>query len=158
MDPTPDELAGMADLFGGLAREELHTAIEDLAARAGTPFDARSAAHRIDEAVEAFYLVEVEADGETVLSPGPAALPTLPDYGADLPHLLDVDERSIDRGDRAHAAEERLRAAAARAVNEADPDRAAALLDVCYELDAWAGVDTGTIRAHLTEIVGRDDA
>lgn len=158
MDPTPDELAGMVDLFGGLTREELLGAVEDLAARAGTPFEASAAADRIDEAVEGFYLIEVEDDGEALLSPGPAALPALPDHGGDLPHLLDVDERDVDRAERARAAEERLRAAAARAVNDADRDRAAALLDVCYDLDAWAGADTGSIRAHLAELVGGDDA
>ena len=157
MDPTPDELAGMVDLFGGLTREELVGAIEDLAARAGTPFEAAAVADRIDEAVEGFYLVEVGADGAALLVAGPAALPALPDHGDDLPHLLDVDERDVDRTERARAAEERLRAAAARAVNEADRDRAAALLDVCYDLDAWAGADTGAIRAHLAELVGADD-
>lgn len=149
MEPSPDELAGVADLFGALDRDELHEAFENLAARGGEEFDPGALDGAIDDARREFYLVEV--DGR--LAPGPAALPTLPDHGVDLPHMMDVGERDVDHGALATAAEERLRGEAARAVAEEDRERARELIDVCYEIDAWAGVDLGELRGRLDDLV-----
>lgn len=154
MDPSPDELAGVVDLFGTLTREELHGAIADLAARAGTRFEPAELDERIDEAVAAYYLVPVGEGPDAALASGPAALPVLPEGGEDLPHLLEADARSVDRSRLADRTEERIRADAARAVNAGDEDRALKLLDVCYELDAWAGVETAEIRDRLERFLG----
>ncbi len=152
----PDELAGIVDLFGGLTREELTEALTELAYRHGAsvPPDA------IDDAVEAFALVEVPAqdreDGSiesdaVVLVPGPTAFPSLPEGAEDLPHILEVAERSIDQEAVGRAAEERLRVEAARAVANDDGDRADDLLDVSYDLEAWTPIDLTSVRERLDE-------
>lgn len=161
MEPDPDELAGVADLFGALTREELRTAFRDLAARSGVDFDPEALDAAIDDALDGYYLVDAggepepadgdpDEDGERgLLACGPAALPRLPDGGEDLPHLVDVDGRSVDRAALGEAALVRLRGDAARAVNEGDAERVASLLDVCYDLEAWAPVETGELRDQL---------
>lgn len=149
MEPDPDELAGVVDLFGGLTREELGGALADLAARSGEPFDDDALAAALDRAVEGYYLVPVEAGDDELLVAGPSSLPTLPDGGEDLPHLVDVDVRSVDEDSAGSAALSRLHRDAARAVNDGDAERVAALLDVCYDLEAWAPVDTAELRERL---------
>lgn len=159
MQPDPDELAGVADLFGALTRGELRTAFADLAARSGTDFDPDEVDAAIDEAVAGYYLVVVEAsavDGlepgvseDELLASGPTALPRLPEGGEDLPHLIDAEARSIDRVTLGEAAHARLRGDAARAVNDGDGERIATLLDVCYDLEAWAPVETADLRDQL---------
>lgn len=148
---TPDDLAGIVDLFGALTREELSEALSELAYRQGdeVPEDA------VDDAIDAFALVEFERDGETLLAPGPAAFPTLPDGAEDVPHILDVDSRVVDRDAVGRAAEERLRTEAARAVAHGDGERAAELLDVSYDLEAWTPVDLAGVRDRLDD--ARDD-
>ncbi|MCY4731745.1 hypothetical protein KY092_14395 [Natronomonas gomsonensis] len=143
---TPDELAGVVDLFGALTRAELAEALSELAYRQGetVPDDA------VDEAIDAFALVTVERDDdEDLLAPGPSAFPTLPEGAEDLPHILDVEARSVDRSVVGRAAERRLRADAARAVANDEPARAAELLDVSYDLEAWGGVELDDIRDRL---------
>lgn len=179
MQPDPDELAGVADLFGALTRAELRTAFRDLAARSGADFDPDDLDAAIDEALEGYYLVSVEdagwtgegdeggnvngaADGDGVgnatgagdgelLAIGPTALPRLPEGGEDLPHLVDVDHRAVDREALGEAAHARLRGDAARAVNDGDEQRIATLLDVCYDLEAWAPVETAELRRQLDD-------
>jgi len=169
MDADPDELAGAVDLFGALTREELCAVFADLAARAGDPFDADALRASVDRAVEDYYLVELadldaveeaseaggagsgpnESGDESFLVAGPAALPALPAGGEDLPHLLDVGHRDVDPEAVATAALSRLHGDAARAVNDGDDERVESLLDVCYELEAWAPVETETLRGQL---------
>ena len=145
---TTDELAGVVDLFGALRWSELETAISELAYRRG----GEPPAGLIDGALEAFVLVAFEGEtGEELLAPGPAAFPTLPEGAEDLPHILDVEERSVDRERVGRAAEERLRAAAARAVADGDADRAAELLDVSYDLESWAPIDLAGLRDRLDD-------
>lgn len=154
----PDDLAGIVDLFGALTREELDEALSELAYRRDeeVPEDA------VDEALAAFALVAFEpddadgvvdgtGDGEAgeFLAAGPAAFPTLPEGAEDLPHILDVDQRNVDREVVGRAAEERLRAEAARAVSSGDADRAGELLDVSYDLEAWAPVTLAAVRERL---------
>jgi hypothetical protein len=145
---TTDELAGVVDLFGALRWSELETALSELAYRRG----GEPPAGLIDGALEAFVLVAFEGEtGEELLAPGPAAFPTLPEGAEDLPHILDVEERSVDRERVGRAAEERLRAAAARAVADGDADRAAELLDVSYDLESWAPIDLAGLRDRLDD-------
>lgn len=142
MDLTDDELAGVVDLFGALSREELLAALEELAFRADASADAQAFVVRIDEAVERFSLVPV--DGRLVA--GPTAFPTLPAASEDLPHILDVDRRTVDRTAAAAAAEERYREAAAAAVDCGDEERLTELLDVSYDIEAWGPVGVGDAR------------
>lgn len=153
MEPDPDELAGVADLFGGLSRSGLTTAFEHLAARAGTPFDEETLESVIAEAVNEYFLVEIEHDGDLVVAPGPRALPSLPERGEDLPHMMDIEERRIDPLTIANATEERLRTDAAQAIAAADAERAALLIDVCYEVEAWGEVTTSEIRSELDALL-----
>lgn len=152
MDPSSDELAGATDLFGGLTRDELLTAFENLAARSGTPFDSATLDARLEEAIEDYYLVSVAIDDEAVLVPGPAALPVLPERGEDLPHMMDVPDRTIEERTVARTVEERLRGEAARVIDAEDATRADALLDICYEVEAWAGIEMDTVREALDDI------
>jgi len=142
MEIRPDETAGIVDLFGALAREELLAGLSELAFRRGVEADDDALAAAVDDAVEGFYLVPV--DGRLVA--GPAAFPTLPDGAEDLPHILDVDRRTVDREAAAEAAEARFRREASAAVEDGDPERLAALLDVSYDLEAWGDVDVADAR------------
>lgn len=147
VDLGPDQLAGIVDLFGGLTREELEEALAELAYRRGEePYDPDVAG-----ALESYVLVERGVDDDTLLVPGPVAFPTLPEGAADLPHMLDVPARSIDRVGLARDVEERFRADVARAVADEDETRMRELLDVSYELDAWGPVDLGEMRDRLDD-------
>lgn len=126
---TDDELAGICDLFGALTREELAEARSELAFRRG--WEAGSE-ERIEEALSTYSLVE--HDG--LLLSGPAAFPTLPEGASDLPHILDVPEREVDRE---AAGEAVLRLLS----EEDDPDLAR---EVSYDLEAWAPVDASGVR------------
>jgi len=141
---TPDEVAGIVDLFGALSPEATATALSELAYRRGEepPEEA------IEDARETFALVEFEHAGERVLAPGPAAFPTLPEGATDLPHILDEERRSIERGAIEQAAVSRLRSEAAdpAALSE---DRAATLIEVSYDIEAWGGRDLADIRTQL---------
>ena len=95
MDPTLDEIVGAVDLFGGLSREELVGGFQHIGARMGDDVDIKVLNLRIDEAIEKYYLVEVADQG--LLVAGPSALPELPEGGDDLPHLILVGEREINR-------------------------------------------------------------
>jgi hypothetical protein len=161
----PDELAGVVDLFGALTRAELDRARAELAYRRGedppaTPAhpDADGAAASpstgsgdgpVDRAVAEYYLVAYDRDGREFLTVGPVAFPTLPPEAEDLPHILDVEARNVDRAALGEAVERRLRADAARAVADGDAERVAHLLDVTYDLEAWAPVDVAAVRDRL---------
>jgi len=155
MDVTGDELAGVVDLFGGLTREELGIGLAELAFKRGEEFEPDAFTDDIDGAVESYHLIELEptdleaAVGSPVLVAGPAAFPELPENADDLVHILDVDPREIDRETAGRRATERFRAEAARAVDADADTQAASLVDVSYELEAWAGVDLGDVRDRL---------
>jgi hypothetical protein len=143
----PDDLAGVVDLFGALTREELAAALSELAYRRGE--ESPDAEPAVEAALDAFALVAFERDGRELLAAGPAAFPTLPAGAEDLPHILDVDPREVDREAVGRAAERRLRAEAARAVASGDADRAAELLDVSYDVESWAPVALDAVRERL---------
>jgi hypothetical protein len=150
--PTADELAGVVDLFGALTRAELEDALDELAFKRGQAVDDDAVDAAVDDAIEAYALVEFEgSDGDTLLAPGPTAFPSLPEGAEDLPHILDVPDRDPDRAVLGRAAERRLRADAARAVDAGDAERIDRLLDASYDLEAWAGVDASEVRARLDD-------
>ncbi|WP_115862806.1 DUF7109 family protein [Halorussus litoreus] len=159
MADTTDELAGVVDLFGGLTRAELEQALVELAFKQGKDVDRDAFAAEIERAVEDYYLVETEVeseradtaadDTESVLVAGPAAFPTVPENGEDLPHILDAPDRKIDREGMGEAVAERLRDDARTVAAAGDAERAQELLDVSYDLEAWAPVDTDDVRETL---------
>lgn len=157
---TYDELAGVVDLFGALTRDELHRALEELAYKQGKGTDETALSSAVEDAVAEYYLVEYAddaGDGEdggddtTFLTVGPVAFPTLPPNAEDLPHILDIDRRAVDRDALGEQVHERLLGDAARAVNANDTARIDHLLDVSYDLEAWAPVDVADARARLDE-------
>ncbi len=150
MEFDGDELAGIADLFGGLTRGELERACSELAYREGGDADAVEA--DVEAAERAYRLVAVETEGEKLLVPGPTAFPALPSGAEDLPHMLDAERREIPEAAALEAAEERLRADAARAVEAGDDERIVELLDATYDVEAWAaGADLAGVRERLEQ-------
>lgn len=145
----PDELAGIVDTFDALERSELVRACSEAAFRRGESIDEAAVEASIDAALDGYALIE--HDGRLVA--GPAAFPQLPEGAADLPHILDVGDRSVDRAAVADTAAERVRAAVDDAVDDGDAERAAELLDRCYEVEAWGPVDLAAARERLDEVV-----
>jgi hypothetical protein len=165
-----DELAGIVDLFGGLTRSELEDALDELAFKRG---DERAAEqgeaangregreatreraadngdpNDVDTALRGYYLVAVDGSendrSDPLLAPGPVAFPELPEYGADLPHILDVERRDVNREELAAAVRECLESEA----GDADGDRAEYLLDVTYDAEAWAPLELDDVRERL---------
>jgi hypothetical protein len=144
---TPDEVAGVVDLFGALTREELDTALEELAYRQ----DAEVPESTVEAALDAYAIVDFERDDEPLLAVGPAAFPTLPEGAVDLPHILDVDTRAPDGEALAAAVESRFRGDVARAVAAENDDEIRRLLDVSYDLEVWGPVELGELRARLDD-------
>ena len=158
-EATHDELAGVVDLFEALTREELEQALVELAYRQGEDVREDAVAAAVEEATRDYYLVPLPAelvvgdvDAETALAVGPVAFPMLPPDGEDLPHILDVPARSVDRDAAAETVAERLRADAEDAIDADDAERAAQLADVTYDLEAWGSVDLRETRERLLEL------
>ena len=148
---TGDELAGVVDLFGAVTRAELEDALAELAFKRGEMADDEAIESAVDDAVAGYFLVPVDHDGTTLLASGPAAFPALPSGAEDLPHILDVPDREPDRAELVEAAERRLRADAARAVDADDADRIEQLLDVSYDLETWGATDVSGVRSRLDD-------
>ncbi|WP_332898317.1 MULTISPECIES: DUF7109 family protein [unclassified Haladaptatus] len=144
MELTHDELAGVVSLFSALTREELTTALSELAYRNGEEGDVP--VEEIDAAIERYFLVEFEREGTTYLTPGPVAFPELPEGGEDLPHILSVEKREVDREAIITPLEAQFRKDAAAAVDDGDDERIHHLLDVSYDLEAWGPVELGDER------------
>jgi hypothetical protein len=140
-----DALAGVTDIFGGLTRDELDRALEELAFKRGED----TVEADVEGALSDYYLVAVEHGGDALLAPGPVAFPDPPEYAEDLPHILDVDPREIPRDALADAVRERLDADAAAA--DSGSERAQTLVDVTYDAEAWAPVDLADVRDRLRE-------
>lgn len=142
MNVSGDELAGVVGLFGGLTREELSDACVELRYKqSGEPPKAEAVQDAITEAIEDYRLVTSEEDG--YLIPGPAAFPTLPPFAEDLHHILDVEERSIDRDP---PAERIVRSLEDELEGEIGADRRAQIEQLSYDLEAWADVDAASLR------------
>jgi hypothetical protein len=152
MEVSGDELAGVIDLFGALTPAELEGAIGELAFKRGEdPPDVDSA---VETALANYRLVAVEPEsdsepGDRLLLPGPTAFPVLPAGAEDLPHILGIDTREIERERLETSVEERFRAEAARAVLESNEERVEELLDASYDLEAWGKFDLEGVRARL---------
>ena len=169
MDATADELAGVVDLFGGLTPAELERALSEAAYRAdGQSVDEGALEAAIDDALESFALVRYDPargtdaaaggdpaadvdESEPLLVPGPTAFPAVPEHAEDVPHILEIDRRHPDREALGEAARERFAAAADEAVTEGDTDRLRTLLDVSYDVEAWAPVDLADERTRLED-------
>jgi hypothetical protein len=153
MEFDGDDLAGVVDLFGALTRAELDRALSELDFRAGEddPDDHGDAVRR---AVGDYYLVEASpATVEGLEGPafvaGPVAFPRLPDHATDLPHLLDVPDRTVDREALAEEVAARLRDEATAVAADGDSERAAVLLNVTYDAEAWAPLELDGVRETL---------
>ncbi|TKX58955.1 hypothetical protein EXE44_05260 [Halorubrum sp. SS7] len=167
-----DDLAGVVDLFGWLTRAELSRALSELAFKQRAEVDEGAIDAAIDLAVAEYALVPAPSgalsgggaddvangdggageegnDGSTALAVGPAAFPTLPAGAEDLPHILDVPDRDVDREALADAVLERLREEAVEAINAGDDDRLETLADVTYDVEAWAPVDVDPVRTRI---------
>ncbi|WP_144798922.1 DUF7109 family protein [Halorubrum depositum] len=165
-----DDLAGVVDLFDWLTRAELSRALSELAFKQRTEVDDDAIAAAIDVAVAEYALVPappgaldeagdeapavaapdegLDAD-DVALAVGPAAFPSLPEDAGDLPHILDVPERDVDREALSKAVLERLSEDAVAAIGEGDADRLEVLADVTYDIEAWAAVDAEPIRERI---------
>ncbi|MFB6083134.1 MAG: hypothetical protein ABEJ94_02690 [Halorientalis sp.] len=153
MDVTGDELAGVVDLFDALTPAELRRALVELAYRHGEDLEPAAFDEAVAAARETYHLVGFEpaaADAEWLVA-GPVAFPELPEDATDLPHILDVPDRTIDREALGAAAEERFRADTAQAVADGDDERMRELLDVSYELEVWGAVDLASARDRLDD-------
>lgn len=167
MDVTGDELAGVVDLFGGLTADELGGALAELAYKRGEEYDTGAFEDEIAEAIGTYHLIRLDAetavkidteespaDGRAIddaelLVPGPVAFPALPDGAADLPHILDISERQVERETVVSTAVERFRADVTEATQAEMDEWKAGLLEVSYELEAWAAVDLAEERDRL---------
>ncbi|MFD1643072.1 DUF7109 family protein [Halohasta litorea] len=162
MTTTHDELAGVVDLFGALTRSELTAALGELAFKQGQDVDESALRSAIEAAVGTYALVEYETNegGDDSVEPlivvGPTAFATLPPNAEDLPHILDFERRTIDRERLAAQVSQRLTSEAEAAVEAGDTERAAELLDVSYDLEAWATVDASGVRSRLEPVLPQD--
>jgi hypothetical protein len=158
MELTGDELAGVVDLFGALTREELGEALAELAYKRREEYDAGGFTDEIVAAVESYHLICIDPDDAPidvdapVLVAGPGAFPVLPEGATDLVHILDTDERELDRETAGRAVLDRFREDAAAAIEDGTPARIERLIDVSYELEAWADVDLSAERDHLDSV------
>jgi hypothetical protein len=153
MEVGGDELAGVIDPFGGLTREELLTALEETWFRAGEAFDAEAAAEAVERARESYHLVGYDDGDRRLLVSGPAAFPDPPPAAEDLPHILDVERRSVDRERLGGAVRERLRTETDAAAEDGDDERLRRLLDVSYDVEAWAPVDASDTRERIDAVL-----
>lgn len=143
----PDELAGIVDCFGALTRDELARACSETAFRRGDDVSEETLRAAIASATDDYAIVE--HDGALV--PGPAAFPTLPDGAEDLPHIMDVEHRPIDREAVAETVADQFRADVDDAVQGGDSDRCRALLDRTYEVESWGPIDLTEERSRLDD-------
>jgi hypothetical protein len=150
-----DDLAGILDLFGALTPAELESALEELAFKRGESVDPDAVETAVDDAIASFAVVRYQGDGRTLLAPGPAAFPTLPPNAEDLPHILDVPDRDVDPEAAGAAVADRLRSAAAGALDADDEAEMRRLLDVTYDVEVWSGaVAVDEVRERLDAALG----
>lgn len=152
MEWTGDDLAGVVDLFGGLSREDLAAALVELAFKQGEDAEPSAFDEDIDSALRAYELVELDiSEDETVLVAGPAAFPQLPEEGEDLHHILDAEQREIDRAEAGTAAADKLHRDAVGAIDAGDSAEMQRLIDLSYDIEAWASVDLSETRERLDD-------
>lgn len=163
MDPSGDDLAGIVDLFDALTSEELQRGLAELAFKRGTETEPSAFRSDVERAIENYQLVRLDAGSvsfedddiearDSMLVAGPSAFPTLPEGARDLRHILDIGERDVEREQAGGAAADRLREDAERAIESGDTDAADFLIDVSYDIEAWAPVDLAETRDRLDGI------
>lgn len=171
MNGTADELAGVVDLFGGLTRTELARALAETAYRAdGQRVDEDAVDEALEMALGSFALVRYDPSADVsetgadersgssleldVESPlfvaGPTAFPRTPEYAEDLPHILDIERRYLDRNQLARAARNRFEVELGTATREESTERLEELLEVSYDLETWGPIDLSAER----ELIG----
>lgn len=157
MDVTADEIAGVVDLFGGLTQDELERALSELAFRYGDETEPEAFEPVIEDAVQSYHLVRLDPTvtdmtvDDQLFVPGPVAFPALPEDARDLPHILDISERTVDVERASEEVADRFREDAQVALDTGDGSRIETLVDVSYELEAWGGLDLSTVRSELVE-------
>ena len=152
MEFTGDDLAGVVDMFGGLSRDDLAAALVELSFKAGVDVEPSAFDDDIDSALRAYELVDLEPEtDDALLVAGPAAFPRLPEEAADLHHILDAEQREIDRADAGTAAADKLHRDAVGAINAGDSAEMQRLIDLSYDIEAWAPVDLSETRDRLDD-------
>ncbi len=149
MELSGDDLAGVVDTFGALTRDELARALAELAFKRGESADPDRFESVIDDAIDAYELIQLTDFEEPLLAVGPTAFPTRPEGTTDLRHILDTEPRDIDRERAGEAATNRLREEAALAIQAGETDRIEALIDLSYDIETWASADLSGVRSHL---------
>ena len=84
---------------------------------------------------------------------GPAALPDLPDGGEDLPHLIRVDKREIDKMRIGRDVKDKISREIEKEIHKMDKGEVEQLLDVCYDLEMWNEIDVEDVRCELEEVL-----
>jgi hypothetical protein len=158
LDPDPDDLAGVVDLFGALTNAELKQALGELAYKS----DVEPPGPEIVElALQRYVLVAYDlsnsdspasTNSDRFLVPGPSAFPSLLKGATDLPHIMDVPTRSPNRKLVEKAVEARFRGDVAQAVADENAQLVRRLLDVSYDLDAW-GIAMAELRERLDNVL-----
>jgi hypothetical protein len=151
MELSGDDVAGVVDSFGALTRADLRQALAELAFKQGDTVDPEQFDSVIDDAIDDYQLVRLDSHGEPVLIVGPSAFPTLPEGTQDLQHILDADSRKVDRERAGEAATARLREEAALAIVMGEVASLDRLIDVSYDIEAWAPVDLDGLRSYLDQ-------
>lgn len=152
MNLTGNDIAGIVDIFGGLTRGELGEALAELAFKQGEEYDPSEFADEIDAVIDSYQLVSLDPQSidtpvdDSLLVPGPAAFPTIPEQSQDLRHILDIEERQIDRDTAGEAAADRLHEAAVIALRTEDDEEIDRLIDLSYEIETWAPVELDETR------------
>ncbi|WP_435361284.1 DUF7109 family protein [Haloarchaeobius sp. DFWS5] len=149
MRVSEDELAGVVDLFGGLTRDELTQALTEVAYRAGDDIEEETVESAISGALASYHLVEYCDDDRTLIVAGPRAFPEQPDHAEDLPHIMGIDPRDVDRQSLGTLVRQRMGDEASAALAGANEDRMHELVDVSYDLEAWAPVDCTAVRSRI---------
>lgn len=154
MEFSGDDLAGVVDSFGALTRAQLRDALTELVFKQGTDPNPAAFDEAIDEAIDQYQLIRLDSKGsntDSLLIAGPSAFPTRPEGTQDLRHILDIESTGIDRERAGEAATGRLREEAVLAIGMSDTETIMRLTDVSYDIEAWAPVDLGEVRAYLDE-------
>ncbi|AFZ71832.1 DUF7109 family protein [Natronobacterium gregoryi] len=152
MEATADELAGVVDLFGGLTRAELDRALSEAAFRAdGGSVDGAAVETTIDDALASFALVEYDDwhGADPLLVAGPTAFPAVPDDAEDIPYILEIERRRLDRETLGESVRDCFADDVADAIEAVDDGRIRELIDVSYDVESWAPVDLADERSRL---------
>ncbi len=167
-----DELAGIVERFGALTRAELSDGLSELAFKRGEEVDPEAVDAAVSVALAEYVLVPApgdavsgaveSVDGEApsdrsgssiLLAGGPAAFPTPPPDVDALPHILPIPDREVDHEAVAVATLDRFHDEVDAALVADDDERLAVLLEVSYDLEAWAAVDVGEVRERIVSTI-----